>query len=110
MSIHPLFASYSPGGHSLNPTLIWDYNIDHIDPQKAKRLFVTRIIQFGTIEDWMYGFDTFGGIDGFAQIAKDEVTDLSPKDLDFICLIFGFKKEETKCYKHKLSREKLLNF
>ena len=108
MNIHPFFKNYTPGGHRLNPALLWDYDFKSIDFKKTRRLVVTRILQMGEMEDWMFGFDTYGP-DGMAESVKNEVTDLLPKDLNFACIMFGLKKEDTKCYKHRQSREKLFN-
>ena len=34
---------------------------------------------------------------------------LSPRDMNFVCVVFNLKKEELKCYTRKLLRDRLLN-
>ena len=103
------FASYIPGGHKLNMSLFWEYDTKNFNPQDYPRLVVTRIVSLGGLEDWYAGFDLFGGIQGFAKIANDTVTEIEDKDLNFMCRALGLKKEETKCYKNKQSRKNFLN-
>ncbi len=103
------FRDYHAGGHTLDMSLFWEYDKDKIDFQKHRRLVVTRIISFGGLNDWYAGFDLYGGIEGFTRIAKEEVTDLTPKDFNFMCLALGLKKEETLCYIKKQLRQRRLN-
>ena len=104
-----VFGRYVPGGHKLNLALFWEYDTADFDPVKYPRLTVTRIISYGRLEDWFAGFDMFNGIQGFAKIAKEQVTDLQEKDFQFMCKALGLKKEETRCYKNRLSRKKLFD-
>ena len=46
--------------------------------------------------------------EGFREIIK-EVPSLSPRDMNFVCVVFNLKKEELKCYTRKLLRDRLLN-
>ena len=103
------FGDYHAGGHTLDMSLFWEYDKASIDFQKHRKLVITRIISFGVLNDWYAGFDLYGGIEGFARIAKEEVTDLTPKDFNFMCLALGLKKEETQCYIKKQLRERRLN-
>ena len=104
------FEKYTPGNRKINPSFFWDYDIQNTDLTKSKRLVATRIIKMGRLEDFYAAFDQFGGIRAFAKIAKNEVTGLSNKELNFICQAFGFKKETTQCYKNAQLRERHLNF
>ena len=103
------FEDYHVGGHTLNMALFWEYDKDKIDFQRQRKLVVTRIISYGGLNDWYAGFDLYGGPEGFARIAKEEVTDLTPKDFNFMCLALGLKKEETQCFIKKQLRDKRLN-
>ena len=104
------FDKYTPGKRKINPALLWDYDTDDLNPQQCKRLIATRTIQLGKLEDFYAAFDTFGGISGFAKIAKEEVSGLSNNELNFICYAFNLKKKETQCYKKAQSRKQHLNF
>ena len=94
-----IFDSYQPGGHHFNKALLWEYDTDHIDFQKCRRLVATRVMEMGRLEDFYAAFDLYGGIDGFAKIAKEEVTGLDDRTLNFMCHAFNLKKEDTQCYK-----------
>lgn len=94
-----IFGSYKPGDHVLNKALFWEYDTDGIDFQKCRRLVATRVIEMGRLEDFYAAFDLYGGIKGFAQIAKNEVIGLDDRTLNFMCHAFNLKKEETQCYK-----------
>ena len=66
------------------------------------------VIERGWLKDFYAAFNLYGGISGFREIIK-EVPSLSPRDMNFVCVIFNLKKEELRCYTRKLSREQLLN-
>ena len=59
-------------------------------------------------KDFYAAFKLYGGIEGFREIIK-EVPSLSPRDMNFVCVVFNLKKEELKCYTRKLLRDRLLN-
>ena len=103
------FEKYIPGKRHIQESLLWDYDIPQDKLNNYPRLIATRVIKFGRLEDFYAAFDLFGGIDSFAKIAKEQVTALTPKELNFICCAFGFKKEEKKCYKKEQLRKKRLN-
>lgn len=60
------------------------------------------------VEGFYAAFNLYGGIEGFREIIK-ELPSLSPRDMNFVCIVFNLEKEELKCYTRKLSREKHLN-
>ena len=106
-----IFASYAneKGQHRFNQGLLWEYRMDDFDWQKYRKTVVERVITLGRLSDWYAAFDLYGGIRGFRKIARDEVVDLSERDLDFMCMALNIDKKETKCYKQIQLREKLLN-
>ena len=95
------FASYTTerGKHQLNQGLLWEYRLDDFDWQKFRRVVVVRVIKMGRLFDWYAAFDLYGGIRGFRRIARDEVVDLTPRELDFVCRALNIEKKETKCFK-----------
>ena len=58
----------------------------------------------GRLNDWYGAFDLYGGIRGFRKIARNEVVDLTPRELDFMCHALNIKKTDTKCYRQAQSR------
>ena len=86
------------GRYKVRRSLLWEYDYDAFDFQKHRALVVQRVIQLGRLADFFAVFDLYGGIDAVAKIAKNEVDDLSDRDLQFMCDAFHLKKEETKCF------------
>lgn len=97
------------GQHSISPTLLWDYDLDNFDWLKNRGEVIKRVIMLGRLSDFFAAFDMYGGIDAVGQIAKNEVNDLSERDLDFMCRAFNLKKEDTLCYRNIQSRIQLLS-
>lgn len=83
--------------------------MDDFDWQKYRRVVVERVISMGRLSDWYAAFDMYGGIRGFRKIARDEVVDLSLRDLDFMCHALNIKEEDTKCYRRAQSRKEHLS-
>lgn len=105
-----LFTTYKDekGRHRVNPGLLWEYKMEGFDWQKYRKTVVERVISMGRLSDWYAAFDLYGGISGFRKIARDEVVDLSPRDLEFMCRALNIEKTETRCYKQAQSRKALL--
>ena len=105
-----LFNRYeqNKGKYHISPTLLWEYDLSHFDWWKSRKIVVQRVIERGWLKDFYAAFNLYGGISGFREIIK-EVPSLSPRDMNFVCVIFNLKKEELRCYTRKLSREQLLN-
>ena len=93
------------GKHQVNRGLLWEYSIENFDWQRYRRVVVERVIAMGRLFDWYAAFDLYGGIRGFRKIARDEVVDLSPRDLEFMCHALNIEKTETKCYKQAQLRK-----
>ena len=96
------------GACSVFPSLLWEYDLSDFDWWKSRTIVVQRIQERGWLEDYYAGFNLYGGIEGFREIIK-EVPFLSPRDMNFACIVFDLKKEDLKCYTRKLLREQLLN-
>lgn len=105
-----VFSTYAKerGKHRLNPGLLWEYRLESFDWQKYRRVVAERVISMGRLADWYAAFDLYGGIRGFRKIALNEVVDLSPRDLEFMCRALNIEKADTKCYKLAQSRKALL--
>ena len=97
------------GACSVSPSLLWEYGLSDFDWWKSRKIVVRRILERGWLEDYYAGFNLYGGIEGFRKIIK-EIPFLSPRDMNFACIAFGLKKEDLKCYKQKLLRERLLRW
>ena len=100
---------YIKGNHSLNPALLWEYDLSSFDWQASRVVVVQRVVELGTPEDFYAAFDLYGGINGFRDILK-EVPYLSPIDMNFVSLIFNIKKEDLRCYRHRQLTPKHWNY
>ncbi|KAB3873293.1 MULTISPECIES: DUF6922 domain-containing protein [Bacteroidales] len=96
------------GACSVSPSLLWEYDLSDFDWWKSRKIVLQRILERGWLEDYYAGFNLYGGIEGFREIIK-EIPFLSPRDMNFACIVFDLKKEDLKCYTRKLLREQLLN-
>lgn len=92
----------------VSPSLLWEYDLSSFDWWANRRVVVQRVIERGWIEDYYAALNLYGGMDNFKAILK-EVPHFSDRDLSFICIQFGLRKEEMQCYTRKLSREKHLS-
>ena len=105
-----IFDSYKAGGHPFNKGLLWEYNVNSFDFQRCRAIVVARVLEIGRLSDFFAIFDMYGGIDAVADIAKNEVTGLNEKTLNFMCHAFNLNKEETKCYKaERLRRQHMIS-
>jgi hypothetical protein len=94
----------------VNKAHLWEYDMSIFDWNAMRRTVVQRVIERGLEEDYLAIFRLYGGIKGVKQIIKDEVPWLSPKDMSYVCKVFGLKKEELKCYTRAMLRKELLNY
>lgn len=86
----------------MNPSLLWEYDLNQFDWQKGRNIVVQRVIEMGEPEDFFAAFDLYGGIAGFREIIKS-VPYLSAIDIHFACAFFNLKREELRCYTKKQS-------
>jgi hypothetical protein len=106
-----IFTTYikEKGQHQINQGLLWEYRMEDFDWKKYRKTVAERVISMGRLADWYAAFDLYGGIRGFRKIARDEVVDLSQRDLNFMCRALNINMEETRCYKQAQLRKAHLN-
>ena len=94
----------------VSPTILWEYDLNSPtwDWQEMATTVVQRVIQYGLTNDYYAILQMYGGYEGCGEILK-HITSLSPKDLNWACILFNVKKEDTLCYIRKSSRARLLN-
>ena len=81
---------------SLSKRLFWDTNPDDIDIQNHKAFIISRVLEYGTLNDWKL-IRNYYGIEDIAQTATTLRT-LDKKALAFISAVSGKEKEEFRCY------------
>ena len=85
----------------INPSLLWEYDIQEIDYAAMRNLVVQRVIERGWPHDW-YAMLNLYGIDGVKNAVK-ELSYLNEKDLNFVSLQFGITLTDFQCYTKKQS-------
>ncbi len=76
--------------------LFWDIDLESLDFSKNSRFVIQRVIQRGTIEDWI-SIKEFYGLDVIlSEILL--IRDLDPKTLNFFSTYFGLSKNKFRCF------------
>ncbi|MGV4477924.1 DUF6922 domain-containing protein [Ornithobacterium rhinotracheale] len=97
-------------GNVIDPSLLWEYDLEKFDFQKNRGIVVQRVIERGEYSDWYAALHLYGGLENLIEIIKNDVPMInSKKDLNFVCVRFNLKKEDLKCYRRKQRREQFLN-
>lgn len=92
----------------ISPSLLWEYDLSDFDWWKSRKVVVQRVIERGWLSDYYAAFGLYGGIGGFREIIR-EIPTLSPRDMNFVCVMFDLKKEDLRCYTRKQSRAEHFN-
>ncbi|MCB0549370.1 MAG: hypothetical protein KDD19_17465 [Phaeodactylibacter sp.] len=85
----------------LSRTIFWDTNYNNIDWEKSSSYVISKVVMYGTIQDW-YSICTFYGMDRIKNEMK-KVRYLDDKSLAFLSIIFDEPKENFRCYTWKQS-------
>ena len=87
----------------IRPTLLWEYDLEHLDIQKMRNIIVQRMLERGRKDNY-YAILNMYGLEGVKEALK-EIPYMSEKDMNFACFAFDIKKEDLKCYKLKQSHQ-----
>ena len=94
--------------NDLSKHLFWDVDRNTLDLNKNFRFILTRVLEYGLINDWTLLYQYFG-LEKIASEAK-EIRSLDDKSLHFIAHLSDSKLEEFRCYTYKQSIPKHWNF
>jgi len=86
---------------TINPSLLWEYDITRVDYQNMRDVIVQRIIERGWPNDW-YAMLNLYGIDGVKAAIKN-IPYLNDKDMNFVSHQFDIPLTDMKCYVKKQS-------
>ena len=86
---------------SINPRLLWEYDVSKVDFTKMRNVIVQRVIERGWPQDW-YAMLNLYGIDGVKE-AIQELPYLNDKDMNFVSKQFKIPLTAFKCYIKKQS-------
>ena len=93
---------------NLSKHLFWDVDCNDLDLNKNFRFILSRVLEYGLINDWVLLYKHFG-LERITSEAK-EIRNLDEKSLHFIAHLSDSKLEEFKCYTYKQSIPKHWNF
>ena len=88
--------------------LFWDTDIDLIDFNKNARFVIQRVIQKGSIKNWITIKNFYG-----LNLIRQEILlmrDLDIKTLNFFSTYFDIKKNNFRCYSTQESDPKHFNY
>jgi len=91
----------------LNPHYFWDVDFSKLDPNKAKRLVVERVIAMGTTKEISALVNYYGKEEVIKVITS--LNYLDPKTLNFVALYFNIPLKSFKCYIRKQLRQQHWN-
>ncbi len=84
---------------SINPALLWEYDLADFDFTAMRTVVVQRVVERGWPADW-YAILNMYGLKGVIQAVKD-IPYLNEKDMHFASLVFDIPFNEMKCFKNK---------
>ncbi|MFW6222977.1 MAG: DUF6922 domain-containing protein [Bacteroidota bacterium] len=88
----------------LSKHLFWDVDAGTLDPEKSKRLIISRVMDYGVMDDWKTIYNYYG-IETIAQTLKS-VKDLSLPAASLVSLLSGVPVDQFLCYTTKQSNQK----
>ena len=80
----------------INPTLLWEYDLNRFDYHAMRNVVVQRVIERGWPEDWWAALNLYGE-DGMSKAIR-EIAYLNDKDMNFVSNAFDIPLSEMKCY------------
>ncbi len=92
----------------LSKVIFWDTDYNKIDWEQKARFVISRVVMYGTIEDWN-AIKSFYGLERIKTEMLQERY-LDNKSLSFLSCIFDIPKEQFRCFTEKLSSQAHWNF
>ncbi|MET3114147.1 hypothetical protein AAKU52_001880 [Pedobacter sp. CG_S7] len=86
---------------TLNPKLLWEFNLINFDFKGMRNIVVQRVIERGWPNDWYFILNKYGI--GEIKLAIKELAYLNDKDMSFVSHQFNIPLTSMKCYEKKQS-------
>lgn len=86
---------------TLNPQLLWDYNLSDFDYVMMRNVVIQRVIERGWPKDWYFILNKYG-VEEVRAAIKD-ISYLNDKDMNFVSHQFNIPLISMKCYEKKQS-------
>lgn len=84
---------------TIRPSLLWEYELADFNWNEMRNIVIQRVIERGRLADF-YAVINLYGIEKFKDAIKD-IPVMNKKDIAFVCIVFGLKIEQLKCYTQK---------
>ncbi|HUZ61805.1 MAG TPA: hypothetical protein VMU83_23710 [Hanamia sp.] len=84
---------------TINPSLLWEYDLSHFNYNQMRNIVVQRVVERGWRNDWYAALNIYG-ITGMRNSIK-QLPYLNDKDMHFVSIIFKIPLPEMKCYEKK---------
>ena len=81
----------------VNPSLLWEYNLENFDYQAMRNQVVQRVIERGWRDDYQAIFNLYG-MQNVIDTIK-EIKYLNKKDMNFVHIVFHIPLKELRCYR-----------
>lgn len=83
--------------NSFSSHLFWDIDKKMLDLDTCPGQIIQRVLEYGTFNDWKLILRYYG-LDKIVEVSQ-QLRNLDPKALSFICCISGTLKENYRCYR-----------
>jgi hypothetical protein len=87
---------------TINPSLLWEYDLSEFDYQQMRNMVVQRVIERGWPSDWHAALNLYGE-EGMKEAIKS-IPYMNDKDMNFVSKAFEIPLSKMKCYKKKQSQ------
>lgn len=82
--------------------LFWEFKLEDIDWDDDYVLVIERVIERGSRDEWQELFRYYG-YEKVLETLKVETAYLMDHTIEKVCVYFGLKPEELRCYRRKQS-------
>ena len=83
-----IFRDYIPGDRKLDPTLLWDMDIENFDYGEGAGIIAERVLERGSMEDFYAAFDIMGGFLQFRRTVM-QIRKINPLVRNFAVSTFN---------------------
>lgn len=81
---------------------LWSSDLDSLDMEGDKFLIIERLLEHGGDRHIKFLFEKYKPEDIVSVVKNSSY--LSPKTVNYWCLVFGLKREETRCFSRPFQR------
>jgi hypothetical protein len=83
----------------IRKSLLWEYDLESFDWHNMRNVVVQRVIERGRMDDFYAVLNLYGLKE--TKEAIKQIPYFNPRDISFVCSVFGFKKNDLQCFTRK---------